>query len=536
MSQAGFQILSRRLDADPNAMSLFQACEPLSDSEHRLLLESSEAGSNGKQQSILFLESALILEARGFEVTVMAKTENGQQALDVLSATLNAQQTSEISVQVISNELLKISYLDSRILAEEELRKKRLTSLDAVRKVLSVLATGSGMDAEKLIAAGVVGYDYVNVLEQLPDMPTTEEDFPDYILLIADSQIMLDKQSKRAEIRQIIFNGPNAERIKGRARGRIAKLEAIIKSTKGAFKLPDNRQVDIDFDKIAAQPSRDDFKDQIGQLKEAIDEGRIFQAVVSRKFSLDCDNPELAYQVLTQQNPSPYQFYLRLGKYTLFGASPESSLRFDSKSRTISIMPIAGTRGRGRNPDGSINLELDSRLEVDLKLDEKELAEHLMLVDLARNDLARIAVTGSRHVSELLAIYRYASVMHMVSRVDAQLADDLDVYHACQSCFHMGTLSGAPKAEAMALISEIEKKPRGAYGGAVGYFTAAGDMDTAIVIRSALMQADKAVITAGAGVVYDSDPDMEVQETELKASSVIRAIQVAKQLAQGPGE
>ncbi|MCP3674903.1 MAG: anthranilate synthase component I, partial [Gammaproteobacteria bacterium] len=220
----------------------------------------------------------------------------------------------------------------------------------------------------------------------------------------------------------------------------------------------------------------------------------------------------------------PYQFYLQLDAFILFGASPESSLRYQYQDRTIGIMPIAGTRGRGRIATGEINEELDARLEADLKLDEKELAEHLMLVDLARNDLARIAETGSRKVKELMSVYRYAAVMHMVSRIEATLRADLDIYHACQSCFHMGTLTGAPKKEAMKLIRQTEKRRRGAYGGAVGYFTAAGDMDTAIVIRSALVKNGKATITAGAGVVADSTPENELIETELKATAVIRAI------------
>jgi len=270
---------------------------------------------------------------------------------------------------------------------------------------------------------------------------------------------------------------------------------------------------------------------EVRKVQAAIAKGQVFQTVISRQFSLHCKHPALAYQFLKQQNPSPYQFYLELGDYILFGASPESSLRYQHQQRTISIMPIAGTRGRGRTANGEINAELDARLEADLKLDDKELAEHLMLVDLARNDLARIAETGSRRVRELMSVYRYSAVMHMVSRIDATLREDLDIYHACQSCFHMGTLTGAPKKEAMKLIREIEQRRRGAYGGAVGYFTAAGDMDTAIVIRSALVKNDRATITAGAGVVADSTAENELKETELKAAAVIRAIQYAEREA-----
>jgi len=275
-------------------------------------------------------------------------------------------------------------------------------------------------------------------------------------------------------------------------------------------------------------PDADSFKSDVLTIKQAIARGQIFQTVISRNFTLNCHDTVLAYQFLKKQNPSPYQFYLKLNNYTLFGASPESSLRYQHEDRSIGIMPIAGTRGRGRNVDGTINEELDARLEADLKLDEKELAEHLMLVDLARNDLARIAETGSRKVKELMTVYRYAAVMHMVSRIQATLRQDLDIFHACQSCFHMGTLTGAPKKEAMKLIRQTEKRRRGAYGGAVGYFTGSGDMDTAIVIRSALVKNKKATITAGAGIVADSTPEGELRETELKAASVIKAIRCAE--------
>jgi anthranilate synthase component 1 len=524
----GFEILTRRLESQPDAMSLFQACTDISNPHYRLLLESSETGSNGRQQSILFLQSALKITARQRQVHIEALTENGQQAINILQHALVLD--DDISLDDVSDFEITLTYPDTRMVVEEHKRIKRLTTLDAVRQLLTILAGDNHPDAEKLIVAGVVGYDYVNMLESLPELHRTEDDFPDLIFLVGESQIVIDGNAGRTEVRQIIFDGDLREPLIGQARGRLTLMADKVSSVNEAMELDTTRQFEVDFEQLDIQPDKTHFKQQVAALKDAIDEGRIFQAVISRQFKLDCDNPELAYSILAKQNPSPYQFFLNLGKYTLFGASPESSLRYNHRDRTISIMPIAGTRGRGRDKQGRIDLELDARLEADLKLDEKELAEHLMLVDLARNDLARIAEAGSRHVSELMAIYRYASVMHMVSRVDATLATDLDIFHACQACFHMGTLSGAPKAEAMTLISEIEQRPRGTYGGAVGYFNAAGDMDSAIVIRSALVENSQAIITAGAGIVYDSNPDMEVRETELKASSVIRAIQLSQQV------
>jgi anthranilate synthase component 1 len=220
-------------------------------------------------------------------------------------------------------------------------------------------------------------------------------------------------------------------------------------------------------------------------------------------------------------------FYMHDELFTLFGASPESALKYASDTNQVEIYPIAGTRRRGKNPDGSINLDLDGRIELELRSDMKENAEHMMLVDLARNDVARISAAGSRHVADLLKVDRYSHVMHLVSRVVGQLRDDLDALHAYQACMNMGTLTGAPKIRAMQLIRDVEQARRGSYGGAVGYYTGEGDLDTCIVIRSAYVEDGMAQVQAGAGVVYDSDPQAEADETRGKAQAVINAIQTA---------
>ncbi len=220
-------------------------------------------------------------------------------------------------------------------------------------------------------------------------------------------------------------------------------------------------------------------------------------------------------------------FFMQDNDFTLFGASPESSLKYDATSRQIEIYPIAGTRPRGRRADGSLDRDLDSRIELEMRTDHKELSEHLMLVDLARNDLARICTPGSRYVADLTKVDRYSYVMHLVSRVVGELRHDLDALHAYRACMNMGTLSGAPKVRAMQLIAEAEGRRRGSYGGAVGYFTAHGDLDTCIVIRSALVENGVATVQAGAGVVLDSVPQSEADETRNKARAVLRAIATA---------
>ena len=217
-------------------------------------------------------------------------------------------------------------------------------------------------------------------------------------------------------------------------------------------------------------------------------------------------------------------FFMQDIDFCMFGASPESALKYLKDTNQVEIYPIAGTRPRGKHADGSINLDLDSRIELNLREDEKEKSEHLMLVDLARNDVAKVSKPGTRHLKDLLKVDRYSHVMHLVSKVVGQLRDDLDALHAYQACMNMGTLVGAPKVSAARLIREVEQQRRGSYGGAVGYVNGHGDMDTCIVIRSAFIKNNTAHIQAGAGVVFDSDPQSEADETRGKAQAVIRAI------------
>ena len=270
------------------------------------------------------------------------------------------------------------------------------------------------------------------------------------------------------------------------------------------------------------------FCQTVEQLKENIRAGDIFQVVPSRTFSLPCINTINAYQALKMSNPSPYMFYLQDSDFCMFGASPESAIKYQQDSpqgkRQVEIYPIAGTRPRGYTSDGKFSLDLDSRIELELRQDKKELAEHIMLVDLARNDIARVSQPGTRHVADLLKVDRYSHVMHLVSRVCGTLDEELDALHAYQACMNMGTLSGAPKVKATELIRQVEGKRRGSYGGAVGYITGTGEMDTCIVIRSAFVKDGIAQIQAGAGVVFDSNPQSEANETRQKAQAVINAI------------
>ncbi len=301
----------------------------------------------------------------------------------------------------------------------------------------------------------------------------------------------------------------------------IGKQCSSIQSLPAADKLP---QVDV-----VTNVSDEDFRQSVTDLKQYVVKGDIFQVVPSRRFTLPCPSPLAAYKELKKQNPSPYMFYMQDELFTLFGASPESALKYETTSNQVEIYPIAGTRRRGKYANGDIDFDLDSRIELELRSDMKENAEHMMLVDLARNDVARISKPGSRHVADLLKVDRYSHVMHLVSRVVGQLREDLDALHAYQASMNMGTLTGAPKIRAMQLIRDTEKTRRGSYGGAVGYLTGEGSLDTCIVIRSAYVEDGFAHVQAGAGVVFDSDPQAEADETRGKAQAVINAIKTAHQ-------
>jgi len=275
----------------------------------------------------------------------------------------------------------------------------------------------------------------------------------------------------------------------------------------------------------------------VRDAKQHIIDGDILQVVLSRTIMEPCpDEPLDVYKRLRELNPSPYMFYLNTPNTILMGSSPELNLRVSVRSpkdsgtettgpgtRNVEIRPIAGTKPRGR-VGKTIDIDTDFRYEAELKLDRKELTEHIMLVDLARNDIARVAEPGSRIVTELLTVEKYASVQHLVSNVKGTLAAELDALSAYLATMNMGTLTGAPKIEAMKLIRLFEKTKRGYYGGAVMYLTVDGQFDSCITIRSLQVRDHIAFVRVGAGIVHDSVPKTEFEETEHKAKSCLRAI------------
>lgn len=297
---------------------------------------------------------------------------------------------------------------------------------------------------------------------------------------------------------------------------RLLSAESIAACAERASRRPPAR-----LGEFRSEMTEDDFTAMVEKCKQAIRAGEVIQIVPSQKFTAETDIPALSlYRALRMVNPSPYNFFLKIGGKTLIGSSPEELVKL--KGDTATTRPIAGTRPRGRNPED------DAAFERDLLGDAKERAEHVMLVDLGRNDLGRVCETGTVEVAAYAQVERYSHVMHLVSEVSGKLdRQRADAFSLLEACFPAGTLSGAPKVRAMELIAEFEHSPRGVYGGAAGYFSYTGDMNFAIVIRTMVLEAGRLTMRAGAGIVADSDPHREYQETLNKSRAIFAAAEFA---------
>lgn len=475
-----------------------------------LLLESADIDSKNNLKSLLLVDSALRITASENSVTLQALSGNGANLLPLLDQALPAgvenshQSDGRILRFPAANPLL-----------DEDARLCALSVFDAFR-LLQQLVTVPAHEREALFFGGLFAYDLATRFEALPALEKADP-CPDYCFYLAETLLIIDHQQKRTRIQSSLFTPDNRER--ARLGQRVTQLRQQLNQPAAALIAQKVASMQCQCDQSDAA-----YGDVVRNMQKAIRAGEVFQVVPSRRFTLPCPSPLAAYDVLKKTNPGPYMFFIQDRDFTLFGASPESSLKYDARSRQIELYPIAGTRARGLRPDGSLDRDLDSRIELEMRADQKELSEHLMLVDLARNDLARICTPGSRYVAELTKVDRYSLVMHLVSRVVGELRPGLDALHACRACMNMGTLTGAPKVRAMQLIAEAEGYCRGSYGGAVGYFTASGDLDTCIVIRSAFVSDGIATVQAGAGVVLDSQPQSEADETRNKARAVVRAI------------
>ncbi|WP_459176545.1 anthranilate synthase component 1 [Ewingella americana] len=478
-----------------------------------LLLESAEITSKQNLKSLLVIDSALRITALGNKVSVQALTTNGASLLPLMDAALPGDVQNDVRP---NGRELTFPAIDQ--MQEEDARLRSRSVFDALRSILDLVETPEE-EREAMLLGGLFAYDLVAGFEDLPQL-RADQRCPDFCFYLCETLLVLDHQNRSSRLQASLFTPDGEEK---------RRLQARLEQLQHQLQLPPHAipHQDVTDMKLSVNQSDEEFGAVVEQMKEGIRAGEIFQVVPSRRFSLPCPAPLAAYETLKNNNPSPYMFFMQDNDFTLFGASPESALKYDATNRQIEIYPIAGTRPRGRRSDGTLDRDLDSRIELEMRTDHKELAEHLMLVDLARNDLARICEPGSRYVADLTKVDRYSFVMHLVSRVVGTLRADLDVLHAYQAVMNMGTLTGAPKVRAMQLIAGSEKSRRGSYGGAVGYFTAQGDLDTCIVIRSAYVEDGIATVQAGGGVVLDSVPQAEADETRNKARAVLRAIATA---------
>jgi len=346
-------------------------------------------------------------------------------------------------------------------------------------------------------AVGYISYDAIRCWEKLPERALDDQNFPDIEVGVFDDGIVYDHRNKQAFYYHLKEN-------------RLAEINKLLQE-------PDNYE-DLSHKKLKVNITKERFERAVEKAKEYVTAGDIFQVVLSKRYDFQIRGDLIGfYGNLREINPSPYMYFLKSGEHQIVGSSPEMLVRVEN--RVVETFPIAGTRPHVKNP-----IE-NKRLTEELLSDPKERAEHVMLVDLGRNDIGKVSKFGSVHLPEFMKVHQYSHVQHIVSRVVGDLRDECDCYDALRAVFPAGTVSGAPKVRAMEIIEELEPTRRGPYAGAVGYFSYNGNADFAITIRTLIANGDKAHIQVGAGIVADSDPEREWFETEHKAQALIKALE-----------
>ena len=366
-------------------------------------------------------------------------------------------------------------------------------------------------------AVGFSAYDTFRLVEDLPNVPKDDLDLPEGIWCFYDEIYAFDHVKHQVILIKTVFTDGNSdpEALYESALVSLDEMEKAAMSAKYQ-----RREFTIDPGSLESNIEREQFNAMVSKAKDHIYEGDIFQVVLSQRFEANMSGDSfMLYRALRMVNPSPYLFYLDFDEFQIVGSSPEVLVRVQDKE--VRLLPIAGTRPRGKTH------EEDLELEIDLKNDPKEVAEHIMLVDLGRNDLSRVSKPGTVKMERNQVVERYSHVMHIVSDVVGEISEERSSVEALMQCFPAGTVSGAPKIRAMQIIDELEPTKRGIYAGAVGYFDFSGNMDTCIAIRTMVVTGNKVYIQAGAGIVADSDPDKEFEETQNKAGALVQALSVA---------
>lgn len=375
-------------------------------------------------------------------------------------------------------------------------------------------------------AVGYLSYETVKYYEELPGLAADPVGLPESVFMFANTILVFDHLTHRIKVVSHAFLDGNIEEAYQEAGSRIDRL--VEKLHRPLRLVPQEEETATSKTAFRSNMTKDQFEGIVEQAKKYICDGEMIQVVLSQRLERETGaEPFAVYRALRGINPSPYMYYLKLGNFHIVGASPEMLVRVEDG--IVSTHPIAGTRPRGNTPAEDI------ALEKELRHDEKECAEHLMLLDLGRNDIGRVSEPGTVQVTQIMDVERYSHVMHMVSHVQGRLRRNLTSYDALRACFPAGTVSGAPKIRAMEIISELEPEGRGAYAGAVGYISFSGNLDMAITIRTVVMKDGVAHVQAGGGIVADSVPQREFQESLNKAQALLKAIEQAEATSALPG-
>ncbi len=474
-----------------------QAFQRLDHSAAACLFESVIGGEKVGRYSFLASDPLMWIEAQGNLVRVGSQNSGGQQS---------ASQESDWQIDSFESsnpfETLR-----------SEVRKMRV----AHPQELPPFIGG---------AVGYAGYDTVRYVEHLPHPPHDDRNLPDLWFALFDHMVVFDHVQKTVivlALAEVTDKSTKALRqAYATAGGRVDHLVNQLSQPSEPLQMTDiclEGEVSLEYQSNLSQA---EFESAVRKCVEYIRAGDIFQVVISQRLQLPFQaHPLELYRTLRVVNPSPFMFYLRTPKVTLVGSSPEIMVRVVNGQ--VTVRPLAGTRKRGKDEAE------DLRLAEELLADPKECAEHVMLVDLGRNDVGRVAKYGTVEISDVMVIERYSHVMHITSNVTGQLRDDCDAFDALSACLPAGTVSGAPKVRAMEIIDEIEPNRRGPYAGAIGYIDFAGNMDTCIALRTVVILENTAYIQAGAGIVADSIPEQEYQETLNKARGLLQSIEITQQ-------
>ncbi|UCB43422.1 MAG: anthranilate synthase component I [Dehalococcoidales bacterium] len=403
--------------------------------------------------------------------------------------------------------------IDPLVLIQQELEKYRLVPLAELPRFHGG-------------AVGYLSYEAVRYFEELPSPEVDTLQLPEAIMLFTDTMLVFDHLMHKIKVVSHVHLDGNVEEAYAQA---VEKIESLVQRLRQPLQPPRNGERlsgESTSGEVTSNMSPERHAAIVNQAKQYIYDGEIIQAVLSQRLSRKINaHPFDIYRALRTVNPSPYMYYLHLDDCYIVGSSPELLVR--AENNWLTYHPLAGTRPRTTTD------EENAALEAELRADEKERAEHIMLVDLGRNDIGRVSEPGTVQVNQLMDVEHYSHVMHIVSNIVGKLRSDLTPYDALRSCFPAGTVSGAPKIRAMEIIAELEPDKRGPYAGAVGYFCFSGNMDTAIAIRTMVITKGVAYVQAGGGIVADSVPETEYNETVSKASALLQAIEVAEAMRSG---